>query len=65
MVRSPCINVCEIERRTGWCKGCARTIDEIVGWPQSSEAEREAIVAVLPERLAARSHRGWLGRLFA
>ena len=62
MVRSPCINICEIERRSGECRGCARTIEEITRWPLASEAERVAIVAALTSRVAARSRRGWFGR---
>ncbi len=62
MVRSPCINVCEIERRSGECRGCARTLDEIARWPLASEAERAGIVAALPARVAARSRRGWFAR---
>jgi len=56
-VRSPCTNVCAIDRRSGWCKGCGRTIDEITGWSQTSEADRVALVALLPARLAG--HRRW------
>jgi hypothetical protein len=50
-IRSPCINVCRIDDRTGWCEGCRRTIDEIMAWPRASEAERRAIVAALPARV--------------
>lgn len=47
---SPCINVCRIDRRSGWCEGCRRTVDEITRWPLASEAERAAILAELPGR---------------
>ncbi|MGL4541570.1 MAG: DUF1289 domain-containing protein [Polymorphobacter sp.] len=49
-VRSPCTNVCAIDRHSGWCDGCARRIDEIMRWPQASEAERTTILAALPDR---------------
>jgi predicted Fe-S protein YdhL (DUF1289 family) len=49
-VASPCINVCQINRRTGWCKGCRRTMDEISRWPHANDDERRAILARLPER---------------
>ncbi|WP_310497431.1 DUF1289 domain-containing protein [Sandarakinorhabdus sp.] len=49
-VRSPCINVCNIDARSGWCEGCRRTIDEIMHWPLATEAERRAIIGVLPSR---------------
>ena len=54
MVRSPCTNVCEIERRSGLCRGCLRTVDEIMAWPTATEAARAALVAVLPSRRLAK-----------
>lgn len=54
MVRSPCTNVCEIERRSGLCRGCLRTIDEIMAWPTASEAARVAVLAALPARTLAK-----------
>jgi len=61
-VRSPCINVCAIDRRSGWCEGCGRTIDEIMRWPGATEAEQAALVAQLPARLAARRRPWWQRR---
>ena len=28
-VPSPCISVCRMDERTGWCEGCLRTLAEI------------------------------------
>jgi len=56
-VRSPCINVCAIDRRSGWCEGCARSIDEIMRWPLASEDERTTILAALPGRQAQMASR--------
>ncbi len=50
-VRSPCINVCHIDSRSGYCEGCRRTVEEITRWPLASEAERAAVVAELPGRV--------------
>ena len=36
----------------GLCMGCGRTLDEIARWGQMSDAERERIMAQLPERRA-------------
>jgi predicted Fe-S protein YdhL (DUF1289 family) len=47
---SPCNQTCAIDPRSGWCLGCARTIDEIIAWPTASEAERVAILTLLPLR---------------
>lgn len=53
---SPCINVCRMDARSGLCLGCARTLDEIAGWSQASEAQRQAVLAQLPAR---RVRLGW------
>jgi uncharacterized protein len=49
-VASPCTNVCRIDRRSGWCEGCRRTVDEITRWPLAGDAERLAILDALPAR---------------
>jgi predicted Fe-S protein YdhL (DUF1289 family) len=51
-ISSPCTKVCAVSGRTGLCAGCGRTLAEIAGWGGMSEAERQAIMAALPERLA-------------
>jgi hypothetical protein len=50
MAPSPCIDRCKILKRTGVCRGCGRTRDEIALWRRSSEAEQAAILASLPAR---------------
>ena len=50
---SPCINVCQIDRRTGWCIGCWRTGAEIGAWPGLDNAGRRALLATLPPRRTA------------
>lgn len=47
---SPCIAVCIIDPRTGWCRGCYRTIAEIAGWLEMSEDERHRVVTALAAR---------------
>ncbi|WP_375381894.1 DUF1289 domain-containing protein [uncultured Sphingomonas sp.] len=49
---SPCVNVCVIDDATGWCAGCGRTIEEIVGWGTADVTMRRTIRAQLPERMA-------------
>lgn len=51
-VESPCVLICSIDDKTGWCYGCARTGDEIMGWINMSEEERVALVAQIPDRMA-------------
>jgi hypothetical protein len=50
---SPCVDICKIVQRTGYCRGCGRSAKEIREWERTTEAEREAILARLPERLKA------------
>ena len=49
-VPSPCLNICKMHAGTGWCEGCLRTIDEIAGWSQLSEADKRAVWSRLRER---------------
>lgn len=51
---TPCIKICVIDQASKLCEGCGRTLAEIAQWGQLSEAERLAVMAVLPERLANR-----------
>jgi predicted Fe-S protein YdhL (DUF1289 family) len=49
-VPSPCINVCEIAPDTGLCRGCLRTIDEIVNWGSASEEYKRAVWSEIRRR---------------
>ncbi|MCX8999811.1 DUF1289 domain-containing protein [Rhizobiaceae bacterium BDR2-2] len=50
-MKTPCIRICQMETRTGWCIGCGRTIDEIAAWSRYDDAERLSIMDGLAERL--------------
>jgi predicted Fe-S protein YdhL (DUF1289 family) len=52
-IQSPCTGICQIDPATGWCVGCARTLDEIVRWGTTDAADRAAVMAELPARRAA------------
>lgn len=51
IIESPCILVCAIDTKTGFCFGCGRTRDEIGAWSIMSPENRRAIMAGLPARL--------------
>ena len=51
-VPTPCIKICEMDRASGLCKGCARTLDEIARWGMMSDAERRAVMGELEKRKA-------------
>lgn len=50
-MESPCILVCSIDDKSGFCFGCGRTRDEIGLWTSYTTLERRAIMAELPARL--------------
>ncbi|MEP7206111.1 MAG: DUF1289 domain-containing protein [Casimicrobiaceae bacterium] len=52
-VPSPCISVCVLDRATGWCTGCLRTIDEIATWGNLDNPSRRAVIDQLPSRTRA------------
>ena len=52
MIETPCILVCIIDERNGYCFGCGRTRDEIAGWIGMTPDERQDIMQDLPARMA-------------
>ncbi|WP_294189978.1 DUF1289 domain-containing protein [uncultured Sphingomonas sp.] len=50
---SPCILVCAMDRVSGLCLGCHRTIAEITGWSRADDDEKRAILARVEKRRAA------------
>ena len=50
-MESPCILVCSIDDKTGYCFGCGRTREEIGAWTSFADAERREIMDILPARL--------------
>jgi predicted Fe-S protein YdhL (DUF1289 family) len=51
-IKTPCVKVCFVDPAAGLCVGCFRTLDELGRWTKYSEAEREAVLAALPQREA-------------
>jgi uncharacterized protein len=51
MIESPCILVCAIDPKTGYCFGCGRTRQEISDWISMSADNRRQIMSALPARL--------------
>lgn len=52
IVPSPCVDICVMDDATGWCEGCGRTLAEIARWGSTDKADRDAVMAQLPARLA-------------
>ena len=61
-VVSPCVNVCQMDAASGWCRGCGRSINEIAGWGGAPDTVQRHILDQLPERRFEMHRHGlWLG----
>ena len=52
-VPSPCVSICRMDERSGWCTGCLRTIDEIATWARLDDMAKRAVWKLLPARREA------------
>ena len=52
MIESPCILVCSMDDKTGFCFGCGRTRGEIGAWLTMTPQARREVMSELPARLA-------------
>lgn len=50
-METPCILICSIDDKTGYCFGCGRTRNEVGAWSLYTDAERREIMLALPARL--------------
>ena len=51
-IETPCTKVCILDPASGLCRGCGRTLEEIGRWTVMTDAERQRVMAELPQRLA-------------
>ena len=49
-IETPCVNICRMDDANHYCIGCFRTLEEIKGWSQMTDAERAAVMAQLESR---------------
>ena len=52
-VPSPCVSICELDERSGSCKGCYRTLQEIAVWGALDDADRRRVWAHIEARQAS------------
>lgn len=52
-IKSPCVLTCTLDLERGQCLGCGRSREQIALWSRYSNAQRDSIMAQLPETLAA------------
>ena len=50
-IKTPCVKVCVVDGQSGNCLGCGRTLGEIARWARFSDAERDAVMELLPARI--------------
>jgi predicted Fe-S protein YdhL (DUF1289 family) len=50
LIKSPCIDKCEIDIRNGFCIGCYRNEHEIFNWLYFTEQEKEKILSEIKKR---------------
>ena len=48
LIESPCISVCRMENEV--CVGCGRTVDEVVGWYDMNDDEKQAVLNRLEKK---------------
>lgn len=51
-MESPCVRICVMDPVSGLCRGCARTLDEIVAWSTMTPDRRRTIMRELDQRMA-------------
>ena len=47
-IESPCISVCRYD--DGVCAGCGRTVDEVVGWYDMTDEQKQAVLNRLEKK---------------
>ena len=50
-VPSPCQSVCVMHAGTGWCEGCARTLQEIADWSRLDEGRKRGVWQAVLQRV--------------
>ncbi|MCM3372966.1 DUF1289 domain-containing protein [Bacillus velezensis] len=55
-VKSPCIELCAVDGRTGFCVGCLRTRDEARDWKKLTYHRRHQILNDRTRRQAKLRH---------
>lgn len=53
-VHSPCVGICHVNKKTHYCEGCFRTIDEIAEWGAIENPARRAVWLQLKQRCSIR-----------
>ncbi len=49
-VPSPCLRICAVDGRSGFCMGCNRTLKEITAWSEYTNDEKREVLAAIKRR---------------
>ena len=49
-IKSPCIDICKLDKETGICIGCFRTVEEIAKWKKMEDDEKLDVLGKLKDR---------------
>lgn len=52
-MKSPCNDICTIDRPSGLCTGCGRSLSEIAEWASAPAHRQQEILSLLPARMQA------------
>jgi uncharacterized protein len=52
-VASPCISLCQMDEKSKLCKGCLRTIEEIVAWSSNDNTAKKQVLLLVEQRKKA------------
>jgi uncharacterized protein len=50
---SPCTGICQMDDVSGYCLGCGRTIEEIIGWGSATSTQKKDTLDKIPARQPA------------
>ncbi len=53
---SPCNGFCELDKSKKYCKGCLRTMTEIVSWQMLSDHEKLEVLRSIKKRKEKMKH---------
>jgi predicted Fe-S protein YdhL (DUF1289 family) len=50
-IETPCIGVCTVDDKTGFCMGCFRSLEEIQNWWDMTDQQRSEVMQKLDQRM--------------
>lgn len=57
-IASPCISKCQMDEASRLCRGCWRTIEEIIAWSSMEDGGKEQVWLLIEQRKEQRKEQG-------